>query len=366
MVCHKCKKEFPKGSCEHIVLEGLGGKTKTFLVFCEECNKSFSQIDKALIDQFAFAKNILGIAGKRGTVPSIIMTDSDSNLVRLTPGGKPVYLKPKLEEKSNGKRKNIEVSVPPHIWEQYKTKLERQYSIKIDEHNIKRVSEYPSLRRENCFGGAEALRAVAKMAYSFTCDHLERHDLSANLFKIENYIFNGIELEPDKISLLDSRFEIYEEVDDLSNVIVIHFGSEYRNIIASVTILGSFGYSVLLSRNYEGESYTIRMRNDPVNLDVEDVFENKPLERKIKTSWLLGRPYFPGIKKWTAMGQVFAEKYMKKVTDLHREMVQQEIVENCMKQAGFYNPNNSIVTEEMVAILSDCFAKQIVARFLIK
>ena len=364
MVCHKCKKEFPKGSGEHIVLEGLGGKTKTFLVFCEECNKSFSRIDKALTDQFAFAKNILGIAGKRGTVPSIIMTDSDSNPVRLTPGGKPVYLKPKLEEKTNGKRKEIKVSVPPHIWKEYKAKIEKQYNITVDERSIKRVVERPFLTRKFMFGGSKASRGVAKMAYSFACDHLERYKLELDLSEIEEYIFNGTEI--DKLCLLDPRPEVYEEVNNLSNVIVIHFNSENRNIIASVTILGSFGYSILLSRSYEGESYTIRMRNDPINFHVKDTFENKSLERKIETSWLLSRTYFTGAKEWIAMGQLFAEKYMKKAIELHLEMVQQEIIQDCMEQAGFYGPNNPIVTKEMIAIFLNCVAKRVVDQFMTK
>lgn len=105
------------------------------------------------------------------------------------------------------------------------------------------------------------------------------------------------------------------------------------------------------------------MRNDPVNSDVEDLFDNKPLEREFETSWLLSRPYFPDSKKWTAMGQAFAEKYMKKVTKLHEEIVQQEIIENCMKQAGFGNHNKPIVTEEMTAILSECIARRMIEQF---
>ena len=142
MLCRKCENEFPEGSGEHIILEGLGGKTKTLLVFCEECNGSFSQIDNALVKQFEFARNILEIAGKRDTVPSVRMTDSDSNPVRLNPGGKPVYLKPKLEEKIEGNHKKIKASVPPHIWEQYKVKIEKQYGITIDEGSIERVSNF--------------------------------------------------------------------------------------------------------------------------------------------------------------------------------------------------------------------------------
>lgn len=200
------------------------------------------------------------------------------------------------------------------------------------------------------------------MACSFACDHLERYKLMTDLSEIEEYIFNGT--ESDKLCLLDARLEIYEEVDNLSNIIAIHFNNEYRNIVSSITFLGSFGYSILLSRNYEGESYTIRMRDDPVDSEVKDTFQKKLLEKKIETSWLLSRPYYPDTKEWTAMGQLFAKRYIRKAIKLQREMAQQEITEDCMKQAGFGDSNKLVITEEMIAELSECIARRMVNQFV--
>lgn len=361
MLCRRCKNRSTKGSEEHIIVEGLGGKTTTSLVFCEECNRSFSQIDRTLVEQFAFAKNLLEIRGKRGIAPRVMMTDPNGNPVMLRPGGKPVYLKPQSEEKTEEDRKTIKISIPLHIWEQYKTKLEKQYNIKIDEASIKRISEHTQLEGTLSFGGLDALRAVAKMVYSLVCDHLARHDLDADLSEIEDYIFRSTEV--DKLCLLDDRPEIYEEVDNLSNIIAVHFNSESSNIIGSITILGSFGFSVLLSRNYRGESYTIRMKNNSINPKIKDEFEKKPLERVIGTFWLLSRPNFSDKKRWVSMGQSFSEKYMSKITKLHREMVFNEITADCMKQAGFFNSDKRFITEEMIGTLSECVAKKIVKHF---
>lgn len=360
MVCRRCKRKFLVGSEEHIILEGLGGKTKTSLVFCKACNESFSQIDGALIKQFDFAKNILQITGKRGTVGNLMMKDTNGNPVVLRPGGKPIYLKPKSEEliKTDDK-KIIKISIPPHILEQYKNRIEKEYGIAFDAQKPQRVTERPQLKGEFSFGGLDAYRSVAKMTYSLAVDHLMRHNLIANLSEIENYIFEGI--VTDKLCMLDGRPEIYEEVDDLSNVIAIHFNAEKSNIIGSITILGSFGYSVLLSRKYTGENYTIRMKNDPLNADISDVFENKPLERLTETEWLISRPYHSDPTEWTSMGQTFAEIYLKKTTDLQQEIIIREIIEECMKEAGFTDEGPSIATEEMLEILSSCVAKKMAA-----
>ena len=361
MLCRKCKRCFSDGSEEHIILEGLGGKTKTSLVFCRKCNESFSHIDKTLVEQFSFAKNLLEIHGKRGTAPHVKMTDPSGNPVMLKPGGKPFYLEPRTEEIIEGHKKTIRLSIPPHIWAQYKSKVEKQHNIEINDTDMKNISERPVLDRKFGFGGLDAFRAAAKMAYSLVCDHLVRHSLDADLSAIEDYIFTGTKVEG--LCLFDDRSEIYEEVDDLCNIIAVHFNSGCDNIVGSITILGSFGFSVLLSRNYSGESYTIRIKNNPLDSQIKDEFERTSLERVVKTPWLLSRPNFSHTNRWISMGQAFSEKYVSKVTRLHYDIVFEGILANCMKQAGFYDDDREVITDEMIAILSACVARKITTLF---
>lgn len=357
MICRKCKQEFPKGSEEHIILEGLGGKTQTTLVFCNECNKLFSQIDRSLVEQFNFAKNILGIVGKRGTVPKVKVTDSDDNPVLLDDDGKPIFLKPKMWEENHGNKKRIKAFVPPHIWNQFKKKIEKQYNMKINESHFKTISEQTPLTVEGEFGGRDSFRAVAKMAYTFVCHHLERHKLNTDLSEIENYIFNKEGL--DDLCLFDNRPEMYEEVDDISNIIAVNFNSNDNNIFASITILGSFGYSALLSRNYNGKSFTIRMKNDPVNPNVTDVFQTVILERKFETPWIINRSYFAGKENAEAIIQSFARKYRDKVTEYQLSMVKQKITKHCIEQVGIKDPSNTSLTNNMRNKLEECIRNQV-------
>ena len=292
MLCRRCKGEFPDGSAEHIIPDGLGGKSTTNRVFCAECNVALSQLDKALIEQFDFERNLLEIPSDRGTPPRFLAKDKEGNAVRVEPGGKPVALRPQMTERTVDGRKTVEYKVPVHIWPLFKKHLEKKYGVDTSSRGPRPAADRPTLVFDVAMGGPEAHRAVAKIAYDLLCDHMARTGLETDLSEIESYLFKGTHTA--ELSMLDGRPEIVESVADFSNIIAIHINPALHNIVASITLLGSYSYSVLLSRNYSGDSAcTLRMTNAPIDRASPDRFENLPLERPISTDWLLSRPYWP-------------------------------------------------------------------------
>jgi hypothetical protein len=350
MRCRRCKKDFPQGSLEHLIPDGLGGKTTTDLLYCDGCNVALSGLDRALVEGYDFIRNLLMISGKRNA-PSVLVRDEQGEAVMLEPGGKPTFLKPRMKIEETGDKRTLRVRVPPHLWSQYKKKVEATIGRPVDDFPPRAVADRPTLDAKLELGGAEALRGVAKIAYNFACTHVLRHALRVDLSEVEDFIFE--DNQASELCLFDSRKEILEQVPDLANVVAVHFNPHRMSIVASVTLLGSTTYSVLLSRNYAGdESCTIVLRNDPVEPLARDTFATLQLQRDIDTVWLLDRTYWTTGSERTVAGTSQMNSLMEKAMRFNRRSVISEIVEEGMKEAGFYDPRNTVVTEGMLARLS--------------
>lgn len=92
--CIYCSNPLPASSREHVFNACWGGVHKTSKLICDDCNQSFSGIDKALAKHGVFTMNAWGTKGQRhSTVPKIDLEGD----YELESGTKPILEEPKME-----------------------------------------------------------------------------------------------------------------------------------------------------------------------------------------------------------------------------------------------------------------------------
>jgi hypothetical protein len=346
VTCRKCHKEFAKGSDEHIIPEGLGGKTASDRVFCRECNEELGSLDRVLVEQLDFARNLLLIEGKKGS-PVLRVTDDKGERLTLRPGGKPASVRPIERREVTDGVVHVEAQVPEHLMQQYKAKVEKLTGQPVDESQLVRTQTWPKINIQTMVGGPDGLRAVAKVAYDLVCDHCARNGLSVPLGTIEDYIFTGSKAR--ELCLMETRPELYVPEDGFNNTVVVHFNSKQKNVTAVVTILGSLSYSVFLTDSYKGpESYSISMVNDPLDSSVPDKFDKTALAKDISTEYLLDRSYWYSKAPDDASVVQPMAALIRKVSTYNTRMALREVVSDAFRQAGVGDSDEAELTEEQL------------------
>lgn len=133
MICIYCGK-IEANSSEHILQDHLGSDWEKEEILCDTCNTLFgSTIDNVLASEFNFFRNFLGIAGKKGKIPS--WTGKNDKGASVTRDGKTGRIaldeKPNVQKiTENGEIKSFHVHAQtdksPNIIKQIEQYLEKQ------------------------------------------------------------------------------------------------------------------------------------------------------------------------------------------------------------------------------------------------
>lgn len=196
--CYVCGIEIDNSNrtVEHIFLNSIGGRLKSDKLICRKCNTEFgSDVDSELSEQLNPICNMLNINRDRGNPQPISVQEKESGEKWLLgPGGKPIMVKPSIQEQNNGEQKHIQV-VARSMQEARRIMkgLRKKYPQLDIEQEMKKASlksEYLDKHFEFGFniGGEKAFRSICKTAVNFYILH------GGELDKIEHlvpYIKNG-------------------------------------------------------------------------------------------------------------------------------------------------------------------------------
>ncbi len=174
--CFLCSAELigDASSREHIIPNALGGRLKSRSLLCVKCNSYCSRIDGALVKQLLPLANVLDVVRERGVTPSVRVKLESGVQMQRDPDGhmRPVALRPTVVERDSVASFSItagsRIAVRKHL-----DGLKRKYP-KLDIDGVMAtISETTTRANERTeftfppLGGAEAFRAIVKIAVSY-------------------------------------------------------------------------------------------------------------------------------------------------------------------------------------------------------
>jgi hypothetical protein len=282
--CYVCGTEINETNKteEHILLNAIGGKLKSTTLLCKQCNSEFGEdIDSELAKQLNPICNMLNIKRDRGEPQPIQATiKTTGEHISLDPGGKPVMLKPKIEEtKVNDGTIRFSISARN---EQQARQILKGFQRKYKNLDIDKVLATTEKRRTYLddqvtfsvvIGGEKAFRSICKTAVNFYIyDNGDRRNISHLL----DYIKYGNGNNPLWYCYLDTEVINKQPKDILHSIVLV--GNQAEKILyAYIELFNAIKFIVLLNDNYIGRDiytsycYDVIGRNRvarSVNLDL--------------------------------------------------------------------------------------------------
>lgn len=275
--CYVCEHEITSRnkSDEHILLNSIGGRLHSPDLICSKCRPQFDEIDSCLSKQLNSTANMLNIKRDRGTPQPIDAERVDTGeKIHLSPGGKPVIVKPKIEVTKD------EISFEARDRKQAQEVLNsiRRADPELDVEAILRQAENKNSYLDSyvkfriSIGGDKAFRSVCKTAINFYIFSGGNRDYITHLIP---YIRDG-----NKGNVWHYYPDNNNTLDNLKDRGVLHTifirGDAKQNLLYSVIeFFSTFKFIVLLSDSYTGKK---------VNYSYSfDVMKRVKLERDIYT-----------------------------------------------------------------------------------
>ncbi len=302
--CYYCGKDLIKThtKAEHIIPNGVGGKLKTSLILCDDCNNILSYLDESICKSVMHLTNFLNPHRDNGSNPQIKLQSADKEYIREANGK--YYTKPefknvkkdgnhlsfafKTEYSVDGKNSAQEKALKPVfklVEDFYKDKPEKIEKAKKDiiaklEKNI--VSkDSPVLHICGQYNQDGLLfLAMLKIAIGFYIyNELPVEDIADKIQLLKNKDLKSINnlgnyFYPDNFFLNDSIYHLlYLKGDNLN-----------KQIYCIISLYGCLNTIILLNDNYTGDNfcktYLYDLRNNKEksfsnNISItKDMFEN--------------------------------------------------------------------------------------------
>ena len=346
--CYMCDESIndKNKSREHIILNALGGKLKSYNLLCNKCNSGLGDIiDSELAKQFEYITNMLNIKRDDGETPkSVRVTGIDSgDEYILTAGGKPKHLKPAIIENIEEGKIRIKANGYEQAEQIIRGKKRKYPEIDVEKElrelkEIKIRKELPEMMRmKMCFGGDDAFRSLCKSAINFYMYHNGKKD---NIIHLIPFIKR--ESENKYISLYYPDNEILDNADsDIFHSIVV-IGNPTEKILYSYIELFSFyRVIILLTDKYEGETFEKSYIYDLLNNEVIDKRAIINLTQ-VEVKNIVNNREMPFDK--------IKSKMIKLMVVAHERMdedVRQQMIENAINNSFLKYPEGVPMTQEM-------------------
>lgn len=264
-VCYLCGTRLVGAarSGEHIILNALGGRHRSYDLLCRRCNdKAGSSIDAELSRQLLPYANLLGFERDRKRTPNVIVERETGEQVVRDRRGNMRPPRPSVSARMQGSKLHVEASAGTvsEIMRELR-RLKRRYPT-LDLSDVKKqikttvtpVFESTTFRSDQ-IGGDDALRAVAKIAANFAVwkGHID-HPTCASF-----------------ISGTTTRNEVawWWVGDDpivsrpaQAVLNIVGLAAADRRVVAYVELLHVFQFGVVVEEAYDGPSFSEILARD--------------------------------------------------------------------------------------------------------
>lgn len=275
--CYICNVELTEenNSCEHILLNAIGGKLKSYDLLCKECNSNFGEKSDSILAErlstFSSYLNVKRDRSKNKNIEGFLKKTGEKYLI--SPEGEQKLIKPIITEKIENGKKIINV-VTNSKEEQRKilTSLKKKYSQidieKVQRESIRRVHHNNEYAININYGGEDIYPAVCKIAVNFylykkqnrnNIEHLI-HSLKKNNVPECVYLYNVIE-NPYKLNN-----------DEIHHTIYLEGNKKEGLLFAYIDFFNVKSFIVILNNGYEGENFH--------EFYIYDLINNKELSKK--------------------------------------------------------------------------------------
>lgn len=278
--CYVCEHELTSTNKykEHIILNSIGGRLHSPNLICSKCSPLFDEIDSCLSKQLNPIANMLNIKRDRGTPQPIDAEIVDTGeKISLSPGGKPVIVKPKIEETKD----LISVKARNHkqlreVFNGFKRTYPEIAGLDIEDilKQVEKKSNYLDryIKFKTSIGGDKAFHSICKTAINFYIFSGGNRDYITHLIPYirdrnrGDYVWHYYQDDNMSDNLKDGR---------VLHTLFIRGDAEQKFLYSFIEFFSTFKFIILLSDNYTGEE---------VNYSYSfDVIKRVKLEKNIWT-----------------------------------------------------------------------------------
>lgn len=253
-ICFMCNEE-KNLTKEHIIPHFLGGELQV-KIYCKECNSELGlRLDARLYKQFGRYSTLLNI--KRSRDDKIIpfdLVDTKTGTELIYDGRKLFRKRPvvKIEQKRDSSKYIEIIGRSNDDLQEIAKGLSEKHNLKYEEFKFSNAtSENVSTEYVLDVSAPEILRAVAKIAFGFSCLKLPKQVVDENLSKIKSYIKN--EYEGNFVSLNYKNTDFMTDNKRPLHKVHLSFNKQDKLIIGYVALFGVFRYTVLLSDTFKSD-----------------------------------------------------------------------------------------------------------------
>lgn len=282
--CIYCKHEKfkpNKGSEEHAILSSIGGRKISRNICCVHCNNRLgSTVDEKLSDKLSVFSTLVGIRTGRNKQAPVQkrLAKLNGEFYNLHPSG--VMKKGTVHNKIIPYTEGItNVSIRADTSELAMQVLVGQLKSKgktLDDLNngtVTDIKEYGASIEFNLSFDENCLRAIAKMALTFVATQISPERLRKGIFNtVINYINGNDEYSGDIVYCdTNSKFPEEHKISIINHRIFLYASKNEKTCIALIELFGAITFSILLSREWDGEDINSCYVIDPVTTDKLDL-----------------------------------------------------------------------------------------------
>jgi hypothetical protein len=291
---------------EHILLTALGGRKSTTRIDCSTCNSLFgSTIDKAVTEQVAVLRNMLGLeSGVGKPPPALRRVKAGSDQINMNSDGtldlvqKPFALTKREDGStilniSTGSIEDLAAHIP-NIAAMLKCSEEQVVAL-LGTGSGRIVSRRPdTIHFSMAFGGEDAVRSFTKSCLVLWATLTGNAEVKSSMFEAaRNFVMNGSSLFSRDRVHLDSRYlphfnELKRRFGDFFNLIYIRSDSVGR-VIGHFTLYNVMSWHIVLAEEGATPNLKIGLVSNPTNpLDWSDSIAD---EIDIDFAWMNSPDY---------------------------------------------------------------------------
>ncbi|HDV8352637.1 TPA: HNH endonuclease [Burkholderia vietnamiensis] len=254
-------------SKEHIIPNSIGGRRKTKLFICKECNNKFGETwDAELAKQLNWCALTLGISRERGEVPAQVVQTIEGQKLWLKNDGTMTPESPAYREDKVGDQTQINISA--RTIDEAKRMLNgvgRKYPSFDKEkalQELRVVETYldSPIHVDLGIGGPEVGRSIVKTAFAHACDSGVAHKYCD---KASKYLADPNAAIPYGFAMLSDLVR-NRPTDGLFHCVALIGDPKKKRLLSYIEYFGLFRILVDLSSYYSGPAITATYAIDPI------------------------------------------------------------------------------------------------------
>ena len=278
-----------KTSPEHVLLNALGGKFKSYNQICNDCNNRTSDTDRALAQSVEVLRNLGDLQTERGTAPKIQnVVAEDGNRYDLLPGNRIV---PKdiqrlkiISDDKERKEQNIQANSYDQMEDIIRGVLNKHKStiadseIDVDaavEEAYKRATTHfspaPTMHFKLSFGSQGYLRSAAKSCFVLWSECVANGDATTEVYsELRSFIIKAhLEEKETPFSCLDIRVPegLPNKYGDNANIIWVGSDAGGR-VLGYFRLFGIISHVFVLAEKGGPANKSYGLISDPWNISV--------------------------------------------------------------------------------------------------